>query len=118
MLVDHVGLNHLTWIRAVTVDGRDVLPELLAEHGEEIAHGLELRTGCSASSASSRRSYLRYFYRHDEVLDEQRASTPRAAQVAEIERELLELYRDAELAEKPALLEQRGGAFYSEAAQR
>ena len=41
---------------------------------------------------------------------------PRAAEVAEIERELLELYRDAELSEKPALLERRGGAFYSEAA--
>ena len=44
------------------------------------------------------------------------AAIPRAAAVAEIERELLELYRDPELAEKPKLLEQRGGAFYSEAA--
>jgi 6-phospho-beta-glucosidase len=60
--------------------------------------------------------YLRYFYAHDNVLAEQRQGVPRAAQVAEIERELLELYRDPELAEKPALLEQRGGAFYSEAA--
>ena len=33
-----------------------------------------------------------------------------------IERELLELYRDPTLDRKPALLEQRGGAFYSEAA--
>ena len=31
VLVDQVGLNHLTWIRAVWIDGRDVLPELLAE---------------------------------------------------------------------------------------
>ena len=43
-------------------------------------------------------------------------TTPRAEVVAEIERELLELYRDPSLTEKPALLEQRGGAFYSEAA--
>ena len=41
---------------------------------------------------------------------------PRPETVAEIERELLELYRDPALDEKPALLEQRGGAFYSEAA--
>ncbi len=41
---------------------------------------------------------------------------PRAQVVAEIERGLLELYRDPPLTEKPALLEQRGGAFYSEAA--
>ena len=36
--------------------------------------------------------------------------------MAEIERELLDMYRDPSLAEKPPLLEQRGGAFYSEAA--
>ena len=33
-----------------------------------------------------------------------------------IERGLLEMYRDPKLAEKPALLEKRGGAYYSEAA--
>src|SRR5207247_5331118 len=60
--------------------------------------------------------YLHYFYCHDEVLDEQRAGTPRAAEVAEIERELLELYRDPALTTKPTLLERRGGAYYSEAA--
>jgi 6-phospho-beta-glucosidase len=50
------------------------------------------------------------------VLQEQLDGVPRAQTVAQIERELLELYRDPELVEKPALLEQRGGAFYSEAA--
>jgi 6-phospho-beta-glucosidase len=60
--------------------------------------------------------YLRYFYAHDAVLAEQRTGTPRAATVAEIERDLLALYRDPALDTKPALLEQRGGAFYSEAA--
>ena len=43
-------------------------------------------------------------------------TTPRAKTVAQIERSLLDLYRDPSLSEKPALLEQRGGAFYSEAA--
>ena len=60
--------------------------------------------------------YLHYFYDHDRVLAEQRDGVPRAAEVAEIERRLLEMYRDPSLNEKPALLEQRGGAFYSEAA--
>ena len=36
--------------------------------------------------------------------------------MAEIEAELLEMYRDPALDEKPALLAKRGGAFYSEAA--
>ena len=41
---------------------------------------------------------------------------PRAETVMDIERRLLALYLDPSLTEKPALLEQRGGAFYSEAA--
>src|SRR6202167_4292803 len=35
--LDHVGLNHLTWERAAVVDGTDMLPALLAQHGEQIA---------------------------------------------------------------------------------
>jgi 6-phospho-beta-glucosidase len=60
--------------------------------------------------------YLRYFYAHDEVVAELRASEPRAAQVAGIEQQLLEMYADPTLDEKPDLLSRRGGAFYSEAA--
>jgi 6-phospho-beta-glucosidase len=116
VVVDQVGLNHLTWIRAVHVDDRDVLPDLLAEHGEEIAAGLELPLRLLEDLGAVPSYYLRYFYAHDEVLAEQREGVPRAEAVAEIERRLLELYRDPALIEKPRLLEQRGGAFYSEAA--
>src|SRR5256885_14253124 len=35
VLVDQVGLNHLTWVRSVLVDGRDVLPELLTDEVAE-----------------------------------------------------------------------------------
>jgi 6-phospho-beta-glucosidase len=116
VLVDHVGLNHLTWVRRVLLDGVDTLPDLLEQHGEALARhaGFPLRLLEELGAIPS--SYLRYFYAHDAVLAEQRDGTPRAMAVAEIEAQLLELYRDAELAEKPALLEQRGGAFYSEAA--
>src|SRR5438045_2495916 len=34
--VDQVGLNHLTWIRAVWLDGRDVLGDLIEAHGDEL----------------------------------------------------------------------------------
>jgi 6-phospho-beta-glucosidase len=114
--VDHVGLNHLTWVRRVLVGGQDVLPGLLDDHGPALAahSGLPLRLLRELGALPS--SYLRYFYAHDDVLAEQRAGVPRAAAVAEIEAQLLKLYRDEEVAEKPALLEQRGGAFYSEAA--
>ena len=35
--LDHAGLNHLTWLRGVRVDGKEVLPELLSARGAEIA---------------------------------------------------------------------------------
>src|SRR5262249_26724335 len=37
IVVEQVGLNHLTWVRAARLDGRDVLPELIAAHGDELA---------------------------------------------------------------------------------
>jgi 6-phospho-beta-glucosidase len=116
VLVDQVGLNHLTWVRAVRVDGRDVLPDLLGEHGDDIAADIDLPRRVLDELGAIPSYYLHYFYAHDEVLAQQRDGVPRAATVAEIERELLEMYRDPSLAEKPALLDQRGGAYYSEAA--
>ena len=116
VLVDHVGLNHLTWVRRVLVDGDDVLPELLDRHGEALAAHADLPLRLLEELGAIPSSYLRYFYAHDAVLEEQRDGMPRATVVAEIEARLLEIYRDAEVSEKPALLEQRGGAFYSEAA--
>jgi 6-phospho-beta-glucosidase len=114
--VDQVGLNHLTWVRAVRVDGDDVLGALMAEHGDALAEGAGLPRRLLEELGAVPSYYLHYFYDHDRVLAEQREGVPRAAEVAEIERRLLEMYRDPSLSEKPALLEQRGGAFYSEAA--
>jgi 6-phospho-beta-glucosidase len=116
VLVDQVGLNHLTWVRAVHVDGDDVLPDLLAERIDELAENVDWPASLLERLGAIPSYYLRYFYLHDHVLEEQRGGKPRAAEVAEIERELLELYRDPALTTKPALLERRGGAYYSEAA--
>jgi 6-phospho-beta-glucosidase len=114
--VDQVGLNHLTWVRALRLDGEDVLGPLMADHGDALAEGAGLPRRLLEELGVVPSYYLHYFYEHDRVLAEQREGVPRAAEVAEIERQLLEMYRDPALNEKPALLEQRGGAFYSEAA--
>ena len=116
VVVDQVGLNHLTWVRAVHVDGRDILPELISEHGDALADHVALPRELIEELEAIPSYYLRYFYFHDRVLAEQRDGVPRAAVVAEIERQLLELYRDPSLTTKPKLLEQRGGAYYSDAA--
>ncbi|MGN9779321.1 6-phospho-beta-glucosidase [Micromonospora sp. H33] len=112
VVLDHIGLNHLTWERAAYVDGVDRLPSLLAAAASRVQLPLSLlrRLGSAPSY------YLRYFYAHDEVVAVQRSEPTRGEKVAKIEAELLEMYKNPGLAEKPTLLSQRGGAFYSEAA--
>jgi 6-phospho-beta-glucosidase len=116
VVVDQVGLNHLTWVRRVLLDGEDVLPGLLAEHGEELAEEIELPQRLLDELGAVPSYYLRYFYAHDAVLREQLDGEPRAAVVQDIERNLLDVYRDPTVDERPDLLMQRGGAYYSEAA--
>ncbi|MGF3133909.1 6-phospho-beta-glucosidase [Streptomyces albidoflavus] len=115
----HVGLNHLSWEASVRLGGpagEDVLPRLLTEHGDAIAADLHLPRPLLDRLGVVPSYYLRYFYAHDVVVDELRTGPSRAEKVAAMERELLELYADPALDEKPELLSQRGGAFYSEAA--
>ncbi|MEV8379038.1 6-phospho-beta-glucosidase [Kribbella sp. NPDC056861] len=114
--LDHVGLNHLSWERAVRLDGIDVLPELLRGHGLTIADEVGLPVDLIRLLGAIPSYYLRYFYAHDEVVAEQMTGPSRADEVAGIEARLLELYADPAVDTKPELLGQRGGAFYSEAA--
>jgi len=118
VLLDHVGLNHLTWERQVKLDGKDVLPELIAKHADRIGADIGIPGDLVRLLKAVPSYYLRYFYLTDEVLREQVSGSKRsrAEEVMEIERGLLEMYRDPHLTEKPALLEKRGGAYYSEAA--
>ena len=118
VLLDHVGLNHLTWERAVMVDGENRLPGLIERHGKEIAGEIGIPAALIDALHAVPSYYLRYYYMTDEVLREQLsgAHRSRAEEVIEIERGLIEMYRDPNLAEKPKLLERRGGAYYSEAA--
>ncbi|MER6945146.1 6-phospho-beta-glucosidase [Nonomuraea sp. NPDC000554] len=114
--LEHVGLNHLTWVRAVRVDGVDVLPRLLADHADQLAEHVGLPAAVMRRLGAVPSYYLKYYYRHDEIVAEERVRPPRAEDVAALEHDLLDLYRDPSLVAKPALLERRGGAYYSEAA--
>jgi 6-phospho-beta-glucosidase len=116
----HVGLNHLSWERSVTVtrDGstEDVLPRLLATRLDELADEVHLPGALLRLQDAVPSYYLRYFYAHDEVLQEQLGSPTRAEAVQDVERRLLAQYADPAVDTKPAELSERGGAFYSEAA--
>lgn len=115
--LDHAGLNHLTWIRRVLVDGVDRLPELL---GSDAVHGLAADTGLPADLLRTLDAipsyYLHYFYCTDQAVRAQASGPQRAEEVLKIERTLLDMYADPALDRKPELLEKRGGAYYSEAA--
>lgn len=120
---EFVGLNHLHWISRIEVDGESKLEELLEAGGSYSASNVPqlawndtlIRTLGAIPSY-----YLKYYYLHREMLAEQQAlaarGETRAQIVKRLEDELFDIYKQPELAEKPKQLEQRGGAYYSEAA--
>ncbi|HET7495930.1 MAG TPA: 6-phospho-beta-glucosidase [Candidatus Limnocylindrales bacterium] len=114
--LEHVGLNHLTWERAVRVDGEDRLADLLDEDAQDLGTELGLPPEVLRAVRAIPSYYLRYYYLTRSVFEEQRGGHTRAQDVMDIEAKLLEMYRDEQLTEKPELLSHRGGAFYSEAA--
>jgi 6-phospho-beta-glucosidase len=120
--IEHVGLNHLTWIRSARLGGsdRDLLPELFDRVGPE----LELESGIPLELLRLQQAlpsyYVHYYYNHDADVAEQAVPghRSRAEVVAELEAKLLVEYGDPELVTKPDGLSYRGGAFYSLAAVR
>lgn len=118
---DFVGLNHLCWITAAYADGVDVLPALVAEGTTAAAlkniEGLEYDARLMAAVPYIPISYLNYFYFRSRELEHLKAAEKTRGEVCkEIEAELLDSYRNPDLAEKPKALEKRGGSLYSEAA--
>jgi 6-phospho-beta-glucosidase len=114
--LEHVGLNHLTWERRVLVDGVDRLPELLDTAIDVVADDDHAPAELVRALGAIPSDYLHYYYFTQRVLEGQKSGRTRAEEVMEIEAGLLELYKDPALDTKPKLLEERGGAFYSDAA--
>ena len=123
--MDYVGLNHLSWVRGVTVDG--------VQRGHELVRGMQAlaRRGLDWDEATAEPNwtpetigvidaipnyYLLYYYETAAWVRHQSGRATRAAEVMDIEERLLRQYRDPNLVEKPKELELRGGAYYSETA--
>ena len=124
-----MGLNHMSFVTSVTLDGEEILPRLLDLYENADPDTLKQLEDVSdalwdpafiRSMGMITNPYHRYYYKNRKMLEEERESMAkegsRAMQVKEIERRLFELYSDENLCEKPKELEKRGGAYYSEAA--
>ncbi len=121
--LDSVGLNHLSFVRGVIVDGKDVLPALLSrvtgprEHRPANLPELDYPEEFVAALGMIPSDYLRYFFLQRESLAQQaEKKLTRAEEVMKIERELLDHYADPSNDTKPDSLSKRGGAYYSHAA--
>ncbi|MFC5650457.1 6-phospho-beta-glucosidase [Paenibacillus solisilvae] len=125
--IEMVGINHLNWSTRIVVDGVDITADVLNKAAG--ASGLTMKNipdfGWDAEFLQSVGalpcSYHRYYYMKDRLFEDMNKKflekgTTRSDEVKRVEAELFELYKDPKLSIKPPQLEQRGGAYYSEAA--
>jgi 6-phospho-beta-glucosidase len=116
---DYVGLNHLSWITSVTMNGEDILSSLGKPAGTRMQNipAVDYDDELVAAISAIPSYYLSYFYLQEEqykkCLD---AEKTRGEICAELEESLVKQYSDPGLQDKPKELEKRGGALYSTAA--
>jgi 6-phospho-beta-glucosidase len=119
---DYVGLNHLSWIRGVKVDGIDRSPEAISAF-----RGLTINKANPGDSPAWIQStidylqaipnyYLLYYYEEKAWVDYQSNNPTRASEVIKIEEVLIKKFADESLVTKPEELMERGGAYYSDSA--
>jgi 6-phospho-beta-glucosidase len=118
VFLDWVGLNHLAWIRHAYVKGRLLSIEELVELAAPQGH-FPFEPDLIRMLGMLPISYLQYYYHHDQKVQEAKeAGKTRGEIVKGVEADLLEMYADPNLVQKPPELMMRGGAYYSEMAVR
>ncbi|MDN3436818.1 6-phospho-beta-glucosidase [Planococcus sp. APC 3900] len=124
--IDFAGLNHMVFGLEVYLDGKAVMGEVL----DKLASGPSMTmknivdVGWEKDFIKALNllpcPYHRYYYQTEKMLEQEQQALQdkgtRAEVVQELEKELFTLYSDENLAVKPKQLEERGGAFYSDAA--
>ena len=115
--LDYVGLNHLSWVRKVYLDGVDILPQAIDQilhSGPANIEDIDYEPEFLKALGFFPGPYLRYFYKTQEMLDKlKKKEKSRAEEVLDVEKTLLAQYADPAVTEKPPELSKRGGAFYS-----
>lgn len=117
----YLGLNHLGWVRRIRVAGQDVtgavMEALEGLSGPANIPEIAYPPGFLKALGAIPSPYLRYFYATDDMFAEIQAKPrTRAQEVLELEKRLFAVYRDPSEDTKPALLGERGGAWYSRVA--
>ncbi|MGX4668371.1 6-phospho-beta-glucosidase [Cerasibacillus sp. JNUCC 74] len=122
--ISFTGINHLIWITDLYIKGESRIEDIFNGWSDSYeaknipAFGWDLEFLKSLGAIPC--GYHKYYYQSDRILQEQleqfKRNETRADQVQKIEKELFTIYQNLELNEKPKALEQRGGAYYSEAA--
>lgn len=126
LIYKFAGVNHFHWHKVADKKGHDLTPQLIDKLYEENS-GLPKNIFDVPFYREQLQQmnmipcgYHRYYYRAEEMLKhgltKYATEGTRAQQVKVIEHELFELYKDPDLDYKPKQLEQRGGAYYSDAA--
>ena len=100
---DYVGLNHLGWLRSLEVDGRDRLPELLAN--TELLHGIEearlMGLDWVRALGALPNEYLYYYYYNRDAV--QRIQSSGSTRGEFLVRQQADFYRGAATAPAHAL---------------
>ncbi len=111
-----LGLNHLSWHRGLTLDGKDVWSHVIENTIAQLKAEPEPEWNPRTIEVLRMipNYYLQYYYHAGHKLSEQGEWPPsRAEQVMEIEKELLRQYDEPDRTEPPGDLMKRGGAYYS-----
>lgn len=121
------GINHMIYALDIQMNGenknRELIERMINEGTKESLKNI-VDIPWSADFLKSYGylgiGYLRYYLQKQQMLEhcqeDAKAHRCRAQVVKEVEKELFEKYKDESLDVKPKELEQRGGAYYSDAA--
>ena len=124
--VKFAGLNHMSYGLQVFLDGEDITSCVLERYAKEAIEGVKNIDAITyepefiKALGAIPSYYHSYYYKKDQQLNDElakfKAGGIRSQVVQKLEKELFELYKNEELEEKPKQLEERGGAYYSDAA--
>ena len=122
--INFAGLNHFVYGLSINVCGENVTEEALEKFANEEVQptmknidpmNWDVKFVKTLGVMPS--PYHKYFYMHKEMLEKALAKTEvRGETVKKVEEDLFKIYSDQNVNTKPKELEQRGGAYYSDAA--